>query len=698
MRELKALYIVLLVLTYGVSQSQNPVINEIMTMNDTTIDDMEGDSPDWIELFNPASETISLENWSLSDDEDSPRKWSFDKDALIQPYGFVLVFASGKDHISAESHASFRLDAGNEPVLLVNPEGEIVDSIMPRCIPEDISFGRKNDGSMQYRHFAEPSPGYTNNHSTYIEVPIISDTLFFGQKPGYYENPVMVEIMNQDTTSEIYYTLNGTVPHQDNELYEGPFTFENRTSDDNDESDYQTSGNWEQPEGDVLKGTMLRAVSYRDGCPQSRVKSGTFFIGEAFSDIFARASVVSLGMDEDSLFDKKGGVYINEQDNISRPVFLDYYDISGEKYQAASRMSLIKDNALNNSQKSFRLWLPDSSYNYAFYNDTSFHKHDSLLVISPMATNDLTLLESFITTMDVKSSLPERGLKPVMVFINGEYWGIHLLASSMNKTFIEEQTGSSDVELIYNGTDILQKLEELNGKLDFASEISYAEVLLNTDQLIDLILRRKMGRAESVTPVLWKAAGNPWQMALKYNQSKYQKRNDIWKKIKEIHEKLSQFSEYRINYSSIAVQRINSTSILNSPGTLDSVFNYYAPLIPEHVKRWHFPSNIMEWETAFRKTKHQFLQKNNDVLYEISSETWNPLKIFPNPASKSVNLVSPFSGEVKVYNRQGKFIYHQEINQGERTLINVEHWRRGVYVMRFSGEILVFSRKLIVVP
>ena len=91
MRKLKALYIALLILAYGFSQAQNPVINEIMTMNDTTIDDIEGDSPDWIELFNPTSETMSLENWSLSDDKDNPGKWSFDKEVRIQPYGFVLV-------------------------------------------------------------------------------------------------------------------------------------------------------------------------------------------------------------------------------------------------------------------------------------------------------------------------------------------------------------------------------------------------------------------------------------------------------------------------------------------------------------------------------------------------------------------------------------------------------------------------------
>ena len=700
MREWKALYIALLILTYGFSQAQKPVINEIMTMNDTTIDDIEGDSPDWIELFNPTSGTINLENWSLSDDKDNPGKWSFDKEARIQPYGFALIFASGKDYISAESHASFRLDAGKEPVLLVSPEGDIVDSIMPRCIPEDVSYGRQTDGSKQYTHFAEPSPGYTNNHSGFAEVPIISDTLFFSQNPGYHENPVEVEILNQDTTSEIYYTLNGTVPHPDNELYKSPVAFENRTPEENDESDYQTADNWKEPEGKVLKGTMLRAVSYKDGCPQSRVKSGTFFIGEAFGEIFSRIQVMSLGMDEDSLFDQDGGVYINEQEDISRPAFLDYYNLSGERYQAASRIELINDNALNKSQKSFKVWIPDSSFNSSFHDNVLFNLHDTLLVTSPMGANDLSLFGSYLMAEEFKTSLPERGLKPVVVLINGEYWGIHLLTSSISTAFIEHHTASSSVELMYNCPDILRELEELNDKLEFASSISYAEKFLNINQLIDLILRRKIGGTGSVTPVLWKKASNStkWQTALKYNQCNDHDHNEIWRKCSEIHKKLSQFRVYRSRYASIAIQRINSTGFLKSPGIHSAVFDHYAPLIPEHVKRWHFPSKIMEWKKAVDRTKHRFLQSSNDVLSDISSESWSPLRIFPNPASKRVSIVSPVSGQVEVFDSRGTSVYHQDVDQNEETSIDVGQWSRGIYIVKFSGDTVFFSGKLIVVP
>ena len=39
--------------------------------------DEDGDTPDWIELYNFGSQTISLNNWTLSDDIQDLGKWAF---------------------------------------------------------------------------------------------------------------------------------------------------------------------------------------------------------------------------------------------------------------------------------------------------------------------------------------------------------------------------------------------------------------------------------------------------------------------------------------------------------------------------------------------------------------------------------------------------------------------------------------------
>lgn len=50
--------------------AQALVINEFMSKNQTVLTDFEGDTPDWIELYNPNSESLSLTGFKLSDNAD----------------------------------------------------------------------------------------------------------------------------------------------------------------------------------------------------------------------------------------------------------------------------------------------------------------------------------------------------------------------------------------------------------------------------------------------------------------------------------------------------------------------------------------------------------------------------------------------------------------------------------------------------
>src|SRR6266550_5040709 len=76
--------------------AQSVLINEVMTSNTHTLPDENGDSTDWIELYNAGAAPVSIAGYGLSDDPAIPFKWTF-RDAAIEPGGFLMVFASGKD-------------------------------------------------------------------------------------------------------------------------------------------------------------------------------------------------------------------------------------------------------------------------------------------------------------------------------------------------------------------------------------------------------------------------------------------------------------------------------------------------------------------------------------------------------------------------------------------------------------------------
>lgn len=83
------------------------VINEGTNRNYSAIVDEDGEYPDWVELYNTSSDTVSLYNYSLSDDPTTPGKWTF-PNVNMAPGEYKTVFCSGKNRapISGFKHVA----------------------------------------------------------------------------------------------------------------------------------------------------------------------------------------------------------------------------------------------------------------------------------------------------------------------------------------------------------------------------------------------------------------------------------------------------------------------------------------------------------------------------------------------------------------------------------------------------------------
>src|SRR6056297_3711140 len=73
------------------SSGQSLVINEVMFANHSTIEDEDGDTPDWVELFNSGNETLNLRGYQITDDTTEISHWSF-PDYNMMPGEFLVVF------------------------------------------------------------------------------------------------------------------------------------------------------------------------------------------------------------------------------------------------------------------------------------------------------------------------------------------------------------------------------------------------------------------------------------------------------------------------------------------------------------------------------------------------------------------------------------------------------------------------------
>ena len=109
----------------------NAVISEFMASNDSKepleegeLLDEEGDSSDWVEIYNPTDKPISLGGWYLTHDSNDLKEWQFPA-VQLNPGQFLIVFASKKNRRDPTKplHTSFNLNAEGNYLALVEKDG-----------------------------------------------------------------------------------------------------------------------------------------------------------------------------------------------------------------------------------------------------------------------------------------------------------------------------------------------------------------------------------------------------------------------------------------------------------------------------------------------------------------------------------------------------------------------------------------------
>ena len=107
-------YIILLIIFHiSFSLGQAVQLNEIVSSNGDNLYDEDGETPDWIEIYNPGLETLNLSGFGLSDDNEDFHKWVF-PDMNINPDEFLVVFASEKNRTDIIHSWNAIIDWGDE--------------------------------------------------------------------------------------------------------------------------------------------------------------------------------------------------------------------------------------------------------------------------------------------------------------------------------------------------------------------------------------------------------------------------------------------------------------------------------------------------------------------------------------------------------------------------------------------------------
>ncbi len=144
-------------------------INEVQADNLTGITNSAGQHTGWLELYNPSTNTISLNGLYLANNYANPLQWAFPAGAVINPGQFKVIFADGQTGLSTlnELHSSFVLTSGTGSLALArvyNGQPQVLDYVDYENIQANDSYGSFPDGqSFNRQEFFQATPGAANN-------------------------------------------------------------------------------------------------------------------------------------------------------------------------------------------------------------------------------------------------------------------------------------------------------------------------------------------------------------------------------------------------------------------------------------------------------------------------------------------------------------------------------------------------------
>lgn len=133
------------------------VINEVMADNRTQ-PDASGSTGDWIELFNASDAVITTNGLYLSDDPANVQKWYMPAFTLA-PGEYLIIWADDREWVD-DYHASFKLDADGETLLLAYDADDIIDQVGFGAQYPIYSWARSPNGTGDFKRMAPTFKGY----------------------------------------------------------------------------------------------------------------------------------------------------------------------------------------------------------------------------------------------------------------------------------------------------------------------------------------------------------------------------------------------------------------------------------------------------------------------------------------------------------------------------------------------------------
>ena len=491
-------------------------------------------------------------------------------------------------------------------------------------------------------------------------------------KSGFYSMPFSLVLTNKDT---IRYTFDGSNPTNQSKIFNdqllitGKESYASLSFINTTIPDSIANFGWRIPIKKQDNATVIKCAAFKNGRISTDIKTLSFFIDvHAFMPNKYKLPVISISTDKRNLYSKDKGLFIAGNNfnpnnihsgnyhmqgkNWEREVFIQYFNKQGAlEFEQNIGMRIHGGITRRNPQKSLKFYARkeygETEINLPFLADKGVKRF--VLESMQESGGGQALIEDIVAQEIVNEiGLEQQNFQAVIVFINGEYWGLHTIRDRIDENFLAykfdlhkdsfdiiDGNPSTDYEKIYGtNSDYIELLNFIEkNDLSLTSCFEYVSSKIDLENFIDYY-SVQIFFANYDWPIhnikIWRNKNTKWRFLLYdldggFTGNKRDHTLDMFSRLSNkedcgscgnspdatlLFRSLMRNKEFRQKfenrYKEILQKHMHTERTL---AIVDSIAKIYKPNMTSHINRWRYPWSLKNhWQRDIENNIKEFLR------------------------------------------------------------------------------------------
>ena len=495
---------------------------------------------------------------------------------------------------------------------------------------------------------------------------------------GFYFKPFNLILNNSN--DNIFYTLDGSNPTCKSKKYNNQLLITGNESYDSLSfinttiSDSVANFGWRAPIKIQDKATVIKFAQFKNCSIQTKIKTLSFFINPKIISEDSKLNkyklpVISISTDKKNLYSNKNGLFIAGDNmkaskihsgnyfkrgrDFEREVYFQYFDEYGKlDFELNIGMRIHGGITRRNPQKSLKFYArqeyEETKVNLPFLTEKGVNRF--ILESMQESGGGQALIEDVVAQEIVKSlELEKQNFQAVIVFINGEYWGLHTIRDRIDENYLSYKFNlhKDSFDIIDGNPSTTPAYEAIHGEnseyINLISFVKENNLRINSNYLhitnkIDIdnfidYYTIEIFFANHDWPIhnikIWRKKNDKWRFLLYDLDGGFTSNNrdhtlDMFSRLsndencgscgnspdatllfRSLMSNTKFNQKFNARYNEIIKQYMNPDRTL---AIVDSITEIYHTNMQDHINRWRYPWSLKHhWERDIEKNIKEFL-------------------------------------------------------------------------------------------